>query len=80
MLFNLATKDDIEHAFAELRIGISRLEEELKTLQRDYCGQYLRNMELQDTNIRSVQHLEDRIFDLENPKPKKKKSAAKAKK
>jgi hypothetical protein len=37
-------------------------------------------MELQDKNIRSVQHLEDRILDLENPKPKKKKSAAKAKK
>jgi hypothetical protein len=78
MLFNFATKDDIEHAFAELRIGISRLEEELKTLQRDYCGQYLRNMELQDKNIRSVQHLEDRILAVE--KAKKKKPSAKAKK
>jgi polyhydroxyalkanoate synthesis regulator phasin len=70
---NMSTED-------KNRMHIERLEEELKTLQRDYCGQYLRNMELQDKNIRSVQHLEDRILDLENPKPKKKKPAAKAKK
>lgn len=80
MLFNFATKDDIEHVFVELRIGISRLEEELKTLQRDYCGQYLRNMELQDSNSRLIRQLEDRILALENPKPKKKKPAVKAKK
>ena len=109
MLFNFATKTDIEHVSTELRIGVSRLECRINQLESDLKNsnqyavdkydsffllveskvqaalqnlraQYDLNMSTEDKNRMHIKRLEDRILTLENPKPKKKKPAAKAKK
>jgi hypothetical protein len=68
-----ALKDQYEPA-------VQLIESKAQAAIQNLRAQYDLNMTVQDKNARHIKRLEDRIFDLENPKPKKKKSAAKAKK
>lgn len=91
MLFNFATKTDIKalsdqntNACALNSTRIQLLEDRIGQLKSDLKqnirAQYDLNMGVQDKNELHIKRLEDRILDLENPKPKEKKPAVKAKK
>lgn len=59
---------------------IQLIETKAQAAIQNLRAQYDLNMGVQDKNALHIKRLEDRILDLENPKPKKKKPAVKAKK